>query len=106
MHRGVLFRVLASKLWADGEPAGNRLGALGSEALEVERPFHAAFREANAPCVTQPCENCGSTRSTLPRRSSASGVHCAMSDLDTPSPTSPSAVVRDLPVDPGRLVRG
>ena len=38
-------RVLASgatELWADGVRAGNRLGALGSEALEAERPFHVA----------------------------------------------------------------
>ncbi len=38
-------RVLASgatELWADGVRAGNRLGALGNEALEAERPFHVA----------------------------------------------------------------
>jgi hypothetical protein len=39
-------RVLASgatELWADGVRPGNRLSALGSEALEAERPFHVAF---------------------------------------------------------------
>jgi hypothetical protein len=38
-------RVLASgatELWADEVRPGDRLSALGSEALEAERPFHVA----------------------------------------------------------------
>lgn len=38
-------RVLASgatELWADNVRPGSRLPALGSEALEIERPFHLA----------------------------------------------------------------
>ena len=38
-------RVLASgatELWAGGVRADDRLSALGSEALEAERPFHVA----------------------------------------------------------------
>ena len=32
----------ATELWADGVRQGDRLGALGDAALEVERPFHVA----------------------------------------------------------------
>jgi hypothetical protein len=32
----------ATELWADGVRQGHRLGALGDEALEAERPFHVA----------------------------------------------------------------
>jgi hypothetical protein len=43
---GVRLRVLASgatELWAGGVRRGDRLGSLGEEALEVERPFHVAI---------------------------------------------------------------
>lgn len=39
-------RVLASgatELWADGVQSGHKLGRLGDEALEAERPFHVAL---------------------------------------------------------------